>query len=244
MYRSGSAYICVVAHTSGDFATDLGAGNWDLFAQQGSSGAGSGDLLAANDLSDLNDADTALGNLGGTTSGRAIFKAATYDAVLTLLGATTVGKALLQAASAAAQRTALGLGGLATQNILDEDDMASDSATRPSSQQASKAYTDANASIGISQTWQDVSGSRTAGASYQNTTGRPIQAAIVGEKFKDHTIEVSSTGAWAGEELVISKGERAVATSGYHRASACFTIPHGWYYRYNGGTYLHWSELR
>ena len=39
-------------------------------------------------------------------------------------------------------RTSLGLGGLATLDILDEDNMASDSAIRPPSQQSVKAYVD------------------------------------------------------------------------------------------------------
>ena len=116
--NSGSSYVCVEAHTSGTFSTDLSAGKWQVAAAKGDTGAGTGDLLAANDLSDLNDADTALVNLGGGTTGIALFKDTT----------------------AAAARTELGLGGLATLDILDEDDMATDSATRPPSQQSVAAY--------------------------------------------------------------------------------------------------------
>jgi len=117
--NAGSSYVCVEAHTSaGAFSTDLSAGKWQVAAAKGDSGPGSGDLLAANDLSDLNDADTALSNLGGGTTGIALFKDTT----------------------AAAARTELGLGGLATLDILDEDDMATDSATRPPSQQSVAAY--------------------------------------------------------------------------------------------------------
>lgn len=42
-YQAGSTYRCAVAHTSGVFATDLAAVKWELFASQGSTGAGSGD---------------------------------------------------------------------------------------------------------------------------------------------------------------------------------------------------------
>jgi len=55
---------------------------------------------------------------------------------------TAYGKSLIAAADAGAARTALGLGGLATLDVLDEDDMATDSATRPPSQQSTKAYVD------------------------------------------------------------------------------------------------------
>ena len=75
--NDGNVYICIVAHTSGTFSTDLAANNWELFAAKGSAGAGTGDLLAANNLSDVSNADTALANLGGSTEGLANFKSST-----------------------------------------------------------------------------------------------------------------------------------------------------------------------
>ncbi len=62
--ESGNTYIAVTAHTGGTFATDLSAAKWELFAQKGSTGAGSGDLLASNDLSDVDSASTSRTNLG------------------------------------------------------------------------------------------------------------------------------------------------------------------------------------
>ena len=62
--EAGSTYICLVAHTSGTFSTDLTALNWELFAQQGSAGTGTGDMLAANNLSDVANASTSRSSLG------------------------------------------------------------------------------------------------------------------------------------------------------------------------------------
>ena len=78
---TGNVYICLEDHTSGTFSTDLAANKWELFASKGSAGAGTGDLLAANNLSDLANSDTALANLGGGTVGIAIFKDTTAAAV-------------------------------------------------------------------------------------------------------------------------------------------------------------------
>jgi hypothetical protein len=38
--NGGSSYICIVAHTSGTFATDLAAAKWELLAQKGTDGSG------------------------------------------------------------------------------------------------------------------------------------------------------------------------------------------------------------
>lgn len=63
VFQNGNAYICLISHTAGTFATDLAALKWEIFAKKGSTGSGSGDLIASNDLSDVDDAPTALGNL-------------------------------------------------------------------------------------------------------------------------------------------------------------------------------------
>jgi hypothetical protein len=62
--NSGNSYICVVAHTSGTFATDLAAVKWQILAQKGTTGGGTGDMLGSNNLSDLTNTTTARSNLG------------------------------------------------------------------------------------------------------------------------------------------------------------------------------------
>ncbi len=62
--QSGNVYICLVSHTSGTFSTDLTAVKWELMVTKGDSGAGTGDVVAANNLSDLTNIPTARANLG------------------------------------------------------------------------------------------------------------------------------------------------------------------------------------
>lgn len=67
---NNDTYVCLVAHTSGTFATDLSAARWQLFVPKGSAGAGTGDLLASNALSELAAAaGTARNNLSAMGAG-------------------------------------------------------------------------------------------------------------------------------------------------------------------------------
>lgn len=62
--EAGNTYICLEDHTSGTFSTDLIANKWQLFAEKGAAGAGTGDMLAANNLSDVASAASSRANLG------------------------------------------------------------------------------------------------------------------------------------------------------------------------------------
>lgn len=60
---SGNSYYALVDHTSSAaFVTD--SANWQMFARAGTSGSGSGDMIGANNLSELTNAAVARSNLG------------------------------------------------------------------------------------------------------------------------------------------------------------------------------------
>jgi hypothetical protein len=108
--EAGDVYICLISHTSGTFATDLTMLRWELFVQRGAAGAGTGDMLRANNLSDLTSASTARANLGlGTV--------ATQNTVPVSMGGTG-------ATDATAARTNLGLGSLATASSITTTEIA------------------------------------------------------------------------------------------------------------------------
>ena len=77
--EAGSAYICLVAHTSGTFSTDLVASKWELFAEKGTAGAGTGDMLGANNLSDVADAATSRANISAQAADNTLTALAGLD---------------------------------------------------------------------------------------------------------------------------------------------------------------------
>lgn len=104
---------------------------------------------------------------------------------------------------------------------------------------ATKQYVDNNASgIGISQTWQDVSGSRLAQTSYQNTTGKPIMVAIKVNAGSSGslTFQVSDNGSsWLSVGSFVGSG----------RQENYVIVPPNWYYRSDSnGSIERWMELR
>lgn len=74
--RQGNAqYRCLVAHTSGVFASDLGAARWEVWLQDGAPGPGTGDMRNDENLSGLTNKPLAVTTLGFTAAGFAIGKA-------------------------------------------------------------------------------------------------------------------------------------------------------------------------
>lgn len=89
--------------------------------------------------------------------------------------------------------------------------------------------------IGEGQSWQDVTGSRSAGASYQNTTGKPIQVAIRLNVGPAGAVQVSSDNSnWV--TIGVSNTDAF--------ANVSFIVPNNHYYRLTGVTAGTWSELR
>ena len=88
---SGSSWICLTAHTSAAvFTTDQAVGRWQLLAERGATGAGTGDMLKAANLSDLANADVALSNLGAAAAGKAVLRAASAGAQRAAMGAAPI----------------------------------------------------------------------------------------------------------------------------------------------------------
>ena len=83
--------------------------------------------------------------------------------------------------------------------------------------------------VGVDQTWQDLSGSRVFGTSYQNTTGKPISVSVEGNASS--TFQVSTNNV---DWLTVG----GVGPSTY-------VIPDDNYYRQTGtGSPTLWTELR
>lgn len=147
---------------------------------------------------------------------------------------TAVGRAILDDATIADVRNTI----QASRVPLDEDDFASDSALHPPTQQSARAYF-RGLMLGVDQTWQDVIGSRSAGTSYQNTTGKPIEVAVFATVASGlRLVQVSSDNStW----IDIARGSSAQALA------AQISIPDNWYYRIDSATSVTvtvWAELR
>jgi hypothetical protein len=94
--------------------------------------------------------------------------------------------------------------------------------------------------LGVGQTWQDMTGSRAAGTTYQNTTGGPIEVAVSAQVTSTRRMEVSS------DNVTFHRVGWFTNTSGII-STACFTVPNNHYYKTNSAssiTVSEWMELR
>ena len=92
--------------------------------------------------------------------------------------------------------------------------------------------------IGVGQTWQDMTASRSSGFTYTNTTGKPITAAV---SLRD-SLTLAPASGFVGAIRVIYNYD----LGGGAGASFSFIIPAGSTYRcdYGANTLQSWVELR
>ena len=90
--------------------------------------------------------------------------------------------------------------------------------------------------LGVGQTWQDVTSSRSFGITYTNNTGRPIQVAV------------TSGGGSSGFRAYINGIEIIRSYSNYNtnvpQHGITLIIPNGSTYSFTGGQLQIWAELR
>lgn len=117
------------------------------------------------------------------------------------------------------------------------------------SEKAAKEYMDKNASIGIGQTWQEVTSERHTGVTYTNTTGRPIFISV----YMNSNAQGGSSAVEIFVDGKLISGQYAGRMSGITVfLSACAIVPFGSTYsvktaRTLDGSYQdasRWLELR
>lgn len=213
---NGNSYICLIPHTSGTFATDLSAGLWELFVPKGAAGLGTGDMLAANNLSDVDDPDAS----------RAAIGAQPVNAKLTSLSGLGLSAGDILYATGANTLVRLPKG--AANRVLAMDD-------------AGDFPVWAHAQIGVGQTWQDVSGARNEGTMYTNDTGRPLQISL---RWRSNTstprdFQVTDNGGATWQTVATCN------STNNDRTTINPIIPPGHGYRVNGNLDTkEWRELR
>jgi hypothetical protein len=209
----------------------------------------SGALIATNNLSDLDNAATALTNLGVTSTAaelNILDGVTSTTAELNILDGVTASTAEINhlvgvTSSVQAQVDAKYTAVTQTQATWDTGTDTTESLISPAKNKgAFDTYFGASEQqIGVGQTWQDVSASRTDNTSYQNTTGKPI-AVTLSYISAILRLEVSTDNSTWVELLVMN------ASSGTRGGSTAI-VPDQHYYRTAGGTVgtrQIWAELR
>lgn len=92
--------------------------------------------------------------------------------------------------------------------------------------------------IGVGQTWQDLTASRSPSTSYQNTSGKPISVWINTGGSTLRFVQVSDDNVnWIIVGIVVDNGS--------DKRNSFTIVPSNHYYRVNGETTLYsWQELR
>ena len=154
-------------------------------------------------------------------AGTGAFAAASASDIVGQIGSTAVTNATnaTNATTAATVSTTVSSGAVGTTQSNGDN----------STKIATTAYVQ-NMEIGWGQTWQSVTGSRSAGTTYTNSTGKPIQVCIgLGDDNQSAFIIVDGVNT---------------ARFGYVN-TACVIVPNGSTYKINTGiTFGTWAELR
>ncbi len=96
-------------------------------------------------------------------------------------------------------------------------------------------------SVGVGQTWQDVSGSRASGVTYTNNTGKPIEVSI------RCVMTGSNVFATVNVDSTISFVSASKGTTSYQTDSITFVVPAGSTYELVSSNIVSinlWNELR
>lgn len=93
--------------------------------------------------------------------------------------------------------------------------------------------------VGVGQTWQDVTGTRGSGTSYQNMTGKPIQVSV-----SEHQPSTSNRYFQISVDNVTWVNVSRATEFNDWKQNHFVIIPSGNYYRLATGSFTHWAELR
>jgi hypothetical protein len=231
--------------------TTLGTGQASKALTADSSGDVDNSALTYTDLGTVTTVDIN----GGTIDGATI--ATSTVAATTLTGATIDGPIGSVTPAAVIGTTivandSLDINGtVVCVGTLDDGTMGTATATTLATSESIKTYID-SITLGVGQTWQDVSGSRARNVDYENGTGRPIQVVVswqLGNGASSSKIE-----AWANTASPATGGVRVgvVGETGTenhgHMYSLSFIVPAGHWYSIENATggqaEIEWSELR
>lgn len=186
--------------------------------------------LVDNNLADPNGTNTTWSVYAGQGS----VPVATSTTTGTVKLVNSLASAETNAALTAAQGKALQDEKVAKTDIV--NNLNSTDTQKPLSAAQGKVLNDQ--ALGVGQTWQNVTGSRTWGATYTNNTGKPIVVSVTADGGTNCYVKIT-TGS-----LVLAHNRNTYSSGG---PSVCATavIPHGTSYRveYSGNS-ITWAELR
>lgn len=91
--------------------------------------------------------------------------------------------------------------------------------------------------LGVDQTWQNFTGSRSSGVTYTNNTGKPIKISIICA-VDDGILELYINS------MLIQKTGNTGSSLGNAFNFVSEIVPAGSTYRYSGSAFSNWSELR